>query len=491
MRIIIAGAGLTGVQLARRLVDEKHDVSIIESNEERARHVSNRLDCMVRHDEGNSISALEEAGIAKADALVCVTDSDEVNIIICGLAARYPHVLKIARVRNDEYVRGNFQNQLGKETNALGIDMFVHPDVEAARSVLDAIEHGAIGDVLTFAGTSYEFGSIDIGAGSLFDGVALADFRKVLAGESLVTLLERSGECILPKGSTTLGAGDRIYLLAKEAVLDEGFRLAGRIEKPIKKIGIVGGGRLGTLIASGLLRGDSRESGDERRLQPKKSGGKLVSFLKTLVPKRFKNVVIIEEDYGLCRELAAHFPEALILNEDISDESFIAEEQIDSLDLIVTATERQELNIITAVYLKSRGVHRAIAMVSGGSYVAIARQLGVDVVIPRKSVVVDSILARLIGGGVKGLHRLGDSSVGILDIEIGAASQAEGKALKDFRLPEDALVMLVHRAAQEEGFIPRGDYVYTAGDRLLLIARNGTEMEIKKIFGGSAGTGVS
>jgi trk system potassium uptake protein TrkA len=466
---------------------------------------------MVLHDEGNSVSTLEEAGIAGADALVCVTDSDEVNMIICGLAAGHKGLLKIARVRNDEYVRRNFQNIDEKH---MGIDFFIHPDVEAARSTLDAIGHGAVGDILSFTGTDYELGSIDIGPESPFNGLVLAEFRTVLEGESLVTLVERGGTCILPGGTTKLAAGDRIHLLAKEDVLDKGFRLAGRGEKHIKKIGIVGGGKLGSLIAAELLRGETGESGQ------KKSGRSFLSFLKALAPKSFKNLVIIEQDYGICKDLAARFPEALVLNEDISDESFVAEEKLDDLDLIVTATEHQELNIITAVYLKSRGVQRAIAMVTGSGYAAIARQLGVDVVIPMKSVVVDSILSKLIGGGIKGLHRIGDGSTGILEIVISPRSQAEGKALKEFHLPEGALVMLVDPTKQtvehsgdsgerseakesapekksapdknpapekdftpDDDFIPRGDYVYTAGHRILLIARNGTETEITKIFG--------
>ena len=167
MRIIIVGAGLVGTQLAQHLIQEKHDVSLIESNEERARHASNRFDCMVLHDEGNSLASLEEAGIRKADALVCVTDSDEVNMIICGLAAsRYPDVRKIARVRNDEYIKLNLSNgplskrEYGRDGRILGIYHFVHPDVEASRSVLNAIEHRAIGDVLAFADTPYGLGSI-------------------------------------------------------------------------------------------------------------------------------------------------------------------------------------------------------------------------------------------------------------------------------------------------------------------------------------------
>ena len=488
MRIIIVGAGLTGTHLARYLIEEKHDIAIIESNEERARHISNRLDCIVLHDEGNSISALEEAGIARADALVCVTDSDEVNMIICGLAARYPKLLKIAQVRNDEYVQRNFQNQVGGENTPLGIDYFIHPDVEAARSALDAIEHGAVGNVLSFAGTPFELGTIDISPGSSFDGLILKDFRTFIEGDSLVTLVERKGNSILPTGATRIEAGDRVYLLSREEELNAGFKLAGHCEKLIRKIGIVGGGRLGSLIASGLLNGEKRKAGGTRDFDEsgeelesgKKKNTKIFSFLKTLIPKSLKRVVIIEEDSSICKELANHFPDALILNEDISDESFMAEELIDDLDLIVTATEHQELNIITAVYLKSRGVSRAVAMVTSTGHAAIARKLGVDVVIPIKSVVVDSILSRLIG--IKGVYSLGDGTVGILEVEVSSGCRAEGHTLKEFSLPEGVLIMLVNRKTEAD-FIPRGDYVYTAGHCLILIARNGTENEIENIFG--------
>ena len=178
---------MVGTQLARHLINERHDVALIEKNEERARHASNRLDCLVIHDEGNNLKTLEEAGIAKATALVCVTDSDELNMIICGLAeSKYPGVLKIARVRNDDYL--NFGNSGAK---TLGIDHFVHPDVETARAVLNAVEHGALGDVLAFNDSPYELGAVDVRDQSVFAGMSVRDFRNVVKGETLLTLVER------------------------------------------------------------------------------------------------------------------------------------------------------------------------------------------------------------------------------------------------------------------------------------------------------------
>lgn len=470
MRIVIVGAGLVGTQLARYLIQEKHDVSLIESVEERAQYASNRLDCMVIHEEGNKLQVLEDAGIARADALVCVTGSDEVNMIICSLAAsRYPNLRKIARVRNGDYVK---LHDAGNRI--LGIDgepsiRFVYPDEEIAESVLNAIEHGVRGDILAFEDTPYLLTSIDVTPGSVFDGFAVKDYRKTAPAESLVTLVERSRETILPGGSTVLMKGDRVHILAREEDLNQIFKLSGRTDKALRNIGIVGGGRIGTLIAEGLL---------EKEHDSKPRG---LSLFKALILRKNCRVTIVEQDYTLCKELAARFPEALILNEDISEESFIAEEHLDKLDLIITATARQEINIITAVYLKSRGVGRAIAMVAGPGYAAIARQLGLDVVLPRTTVVVDSILSRLMSRSVKEVHRLGDGSIDIIEVEIGKDAAVTDTVISSFRLSPGGLIMLVNRGGHS--FIPQGDYVFREKDHLVLIAKTGSRAEIEKKFG--------
>ena len=476
MRVIIVGAGFTGTQLARHLIHEKYDVSLIESNEERARHASNRLDCLVLHDEGNSLESLEEAGIAKADALVCVTESDEINMIICGLAAsRYPDVIKIAKVRNDDYMKINSSELRG--SGILGIDRFIHSDIEAAKAVLNAISHGAQGNILRFPGTPYELGSVNITKGSIFDGLSLLDFHSFVREEGLITLVERGKECFLPSGSTVLTPGDLIHIITREENMDQVFQLAGKTETPpINRIGIVGGGRLGELIAEELL------SNNDISFEAKKTKKNFfLSFIKSFIPKSKRSVIIIEKDYNICKELSAKFQNALILNEDISDESFIAEERLGELDLIITTTDNQDLNIIAAIYLKSLGVRRAIALVMSPGHKTIAHQLGVDVAIPLKSVVVDSILSHLMGSGISDVHNLGDGSVSIIKIEIAEDSPAVEKSIKEFRLPQNGLLMLVNRG--ETSFIPQGDYIYKAGDKVVLIVKNGNEADLEKYFG--------
>jgi trk system potassium uptake protein TrkA len=485
MRIVIVGAGQVGSQLAKYLIQEKHDVSIIESNEERARHLSNRLDCLIINNEGNNLNALEEAGIKKADALVCVTNSDEVNMIICGLAASHfgaPYgeetgkPLKITRVRNDDYVHLIRSG----DRRLLGIDYFIHPNMEAARSVISAIEHGVMGDIVSLANTPYELGSIDIAVGSALDGLALSDYRRLVDIESLVALVEHKSKVLVPTGSTVLSGGDRVHILANAKDMSMLFHFGGDIQRPIHKIGIAGGGKLGALITEGLLN-DNSFVNDGRNRKPLKKNALLSPLLKALKTKSRHRVTIIEQDYHLCKELSARFPDALILNEDITDEGFINERQLDDLDCLITTTANQELNIITAVYLKSRGIKRTIALVTGSGYAVMARHLGVDVVIPMQSIVVDSILSHLMGSGVKEVRTLGDGNIDLIEVEIGKDAPVVNKPISEFKLSSGGLLMLVNRG--DISFIPKGDYVFNESDRIVLIAKAGSQAEIEKYFG--------
>lgn len=100
MRIIIVGAGPLGLNLAQMLIRDRHEVIIIEKEEDRARLVAETLDCTVIQMEGTHPDALEKAEIRKADAVVAATTHDQDNIII-GLIARTFEVPDII-IRTDD-----------------------------------------------------------------------------------------------------------------------------------------------------------------------------------------------------------------------------------------------------------------------------------------------------------------------------------------------------------------------------------------------------
>ncbi len=465
MKVVIVGAGLVGTMLARHIISSKGDVVLIERNEDKARHASNRLDCMVIREDGNSLAVLEEAGLAKADALVCVTDSDEINMITCGLAAtKFQKPLKIARVRNPEY-----SDLGGSGASMPGVDVFVHPDVEAARAVLKSVEHGALGDVISFGDTPYELATIEVAASCPVAGKTVREFRELAESDCLVVLIERGEESLIPTGRSVVLEGDRVRVLVREQEVHRIFALAGRKARTLRRIAVVGGGKVGSLVVEGLS-------------DPSPSKiGVLSRFLPFLKPKNAKRLLVIEKDIGLCKQLSGRFPDALVLNEDISDEGFLADEDMENLDLVVTATEDQELNMIAGIYLKKRGVDRTIALVSGSGYTAIARELGIDVVVPLKDVVVDTILSHLRGEAVRSVHRVAGGNIEIMELEIPSESPIIGQRLESLRFPQGTLVMLVVRSGSS--FIPSGDCVFESSDRVVTIVRRGQEVEIQRLFG--------
>ena len=156
MKIIIMGAGNVGIQIARQLIDENKDVVLIDRDSEKIKLAMNTLDCMVIHGEANNPETLLSAGIQDADFFIAVTESDELNMIACGMvSSEFSVPFKIARVRNIDYSYSKIS-----ETPFLGIDYVVNPEIETARAIIRSVEHGATSDIMYFQDSSYQMRTI-------------------------------------------------------------------------------------------------------------------------------------------------------------------------------------------------------------------------------------------------------------------------------------------------------------------------------------------
>lgn len=478
MKIIIIGAGLTGTELAKKLISEKNDVVIIDNDEETVRHVSNKLDCMVIHADGNSLESLEEAGIAKADALIMLTNSDEINMITCSLVeALYPEVKKIARVRNYEYhvkakkTEKHKALEAEKEVRPLyGIDYMVYPDKEAAMAILRAIEHGAVTDVLSFDNSEYEIMRVEVEKGSRLDGKKVQDLRTFINVPFLLVYLENKTEASLPMGSTVIQAEDYLGILAHKSHMNQFLELCGSQIIELNKIALVGAGHIGTLIADSLIT-------------PRKAS-KLPKFLNSLHKSKQK-FIIIDKDAQRIKSAAERYPSTDVFKADITDEDFIQEENLGAYDLVICATHNHEKNMVISAYLKSLGVGKTICLVPSSSFAEIARHIGVDVAIPIKDTVVDAIIGHLRGKSITGVHTVSDGDLEIIEYVMPEDSHLNGKALKDIAEPGSFLVLLLKGKDQSEYIIPAGNTILNGGDNLVLISNIEETAKVIEYFGGS------
>ncbi|MBU8913051.1 MAG: Trk system potassium transporter TrkA [Spirochaetales bacterium] len=453
MKVVIVGAGAVGLQIAKQLIDEKKDVALIEQDAERARIAVNRLDCMVINRPGNSLEALREAGTESADFFIAVTDSDEVNLISCVLAGGENAALfKIARVRNIDYSSTPIA-----EEGFLGINFVVNPEVVAAQAIIRTIEHGAISDIMFFEQSKTQMRHLTVEAESPIADRKLSEIGHAFGVTFLVAVILRDNNFIIPSGETVLHRGDILYVVATEESFDVLYDRLGTEKMDLRRVVIVGGGKIGAMIADHLLDGQKKSEGVIRRL------------MKVFSESRRRSVKIIDRDYARCKELSEQLPGALVINADVSDEGVFEEEHFANTDLIISVTANQELNLVTAVYAKTLGIKRSIALVGKTTYTRIASQLGIDVPVSLKNSVANTILKLVRKGNVRSIHSISEGSLEVMEISVDGHSVAAGKRISEVRLPQGALVVSVLR--DDQNIIPDGEYVLQGGDHIIIIAR--------------------
>lgn len=475
MKVIIIGAGFTGVQLARRLLGERHRVVVIDSDAERIRNVGNQLDCMAVHSEGNSLAVLRRAGIESADALVAVSGSDEVNVIACALAdAVFPDVLKLARVRNGAYRSGIEEAAGASAARAgavrrppFGIDFVVNPDIEAAEAVIRVLSHGAVGGVIELGG-GYGIVTLVIGPSSPLAGLPLWRLSAVEGWHYLVAHVESSAGRSLPGGETVLNAGDRIGVLVK---LDEVAALAALCDagaESVSKIAVVGAGKIGTLVIEGLSGESDRVAVGRYR------GGRN--------PSSRMEVAAVDEAQDRCRALADRFRRVKVFCGDPSDDGLLRDEGLDHYDLVAAVSEDYAQNLVTAAYMKTRGVRRAIALTANTDVSGMALKLGIDVAVSMRSTVVDSIMSHLRGRNVTGVHTVCGGAFEIVECTVDAAAKAAGKTLREAATGGAGLVLMA-RGADGGWIVPHGDTVLEGGASAVLIVPAGDGRVVRDFSG--------
>ncbi len=462
MKVVIIGAGAVGYQLARQLISEKKDVVLVEKNPDIAHKVQEFLDCMVVVGEGTSIDVLKEAGTDTADFFVAATDSDEVNMIACGIvSAEFKVRAKIARVRNFDYHTSRLS-----EKRFLGIDFVVNPEIEAARAIMRAIDFGAVSDIMSFEQSNVQIRTLVVERDGMLTGHNLQELAQLLPGTFLIAVVMRENRYIIPSGTTRLEAGDIIYMVADEADFERIYEHVGKGRRDLKRIILVGGGRIGRQVASHIL-GKEHQTLFQR-------------FTRRMTKHEERMLKIVDRDYNRCKALVDDFPGALVINADISDDGAFEEQHFTNSDLVIAATDNQELNIVTALYAKSLGVRRAVVLVNRSGYAPIAAQLGIDVSVSQKNAIVTTILRFIRSGAVRSLHTISDGRIEAIELTVLTESRAVGKAIKDLPLPKDTLIVALERAG--ESIVPGGDNVIRGDDHLVVVVKKEDADRVQELF---------
>lgn len=209
MKIVIVGAGRVGYAIAEQLLTEGHDITVVESDPERAAYISSTLDVIVVEGRAN-VDQLRIANVADADLLIAATTSDETNLISCMVGRKLGATHTIARVRDEEYYQ-----DVALLQDELGLSLSINPERTSAKEISRTLRFPAATKVEPFANGLVELVEFKLREGSKLDGLRLNDFRGRYSDGILICAVEREGSVTIPNGDFVLAAGDYVTVVAR------------------------------------------------------------------------------------------------------------------------------------------------------------------------------------------------------------------------------------------------------------------------------------
>jgi len=447
MNIIIAGDGEVGFHLAEALVNSNHNITIVDPHEELLEMMESQADLMTIVGESNSVSILKQAQVNKADLVISVLHDESINILTAILAKKLGAKQVIARVNTLE----NVSPENRKIYEELGINVLISPEDIAGLEVIDLLNNPIATEIYELANGKLSIYLVKIVKDSFIVGQTLNDIASSFDNNQLdfrAVAIHRSTGTFLPTGKTVIHADDMVYVISKPEALESILKLSGKEKMEINNIIIVGGGRVGRVIAKRL--------------------------------EKDINIKLIEKNKDRCMVLTEKLDDTLIINGDARDITLLEDEGIENADVFISVSNNTETNILTCLHAKKYGVKKTIALVENLDYIDISQNIGIDTILNKKLIAASYIVKHAMGDEVASVRIVSSINAEIIEIETKQGSPITKKPIKDIKMPDGAIVGGIIRG--DKVFIAVGDFQILEGDNVVVFALPGTTAKVEKLF---------
>lgn len=440
MKIIVLGAGKVGKTLIKHMSNEDHDIVVVDQNATKVEDVVNQFDVIGVVGNGGSYDILMEAGAQDANLIICVTASDELNILAGLMAKKMGTRHTIARVRNPDY-----SSQRDFMRNQLGFSMIVNPELEAASEIRRVLSFPSAVKVDTFSRGKVELAEFFVEDHSRLNGVELSRLHKISKTNILVCAVSHNEDVIIPDGNYVIKPGDHLYITGTHRDLSRFCLDIGVITKSIKNVIIIG-------------------------------GGKIAYYLSKQLSTQGIKVKIIEKDENRCQILAEKLPYVTVIHGDGSDDELLNEEGIENTDAVLALTGLDEENIVLSLSAKSLYHKKTIAKVTRMNYTGLSDVLKVDSIVAPKKIVASQIIRYVRAkmnkdndSSVKTLYKMVDGEVEAIEFKVTEQFKYLHKTLNEMKIKEHVLVAAIIR--ENEVIVPKGNTTMELNDYVIIVSR--------------------
>ncbi len=452
MKVVIIGAGKVGVQLLESLLNERHDVIVIDSSQDVIDKLNDNFDALAIKGNGVSSGLLEKIECGNADLLIAVTDSDEANIVSCITAKKLGTKSVIARVRNPDYVP-----ELGFMRKSLGIDHIINPELATAHEIMRLLLNTHASYAEDFAKGRVRISEIQVNSNSNLIKKQIKDID--LPQSVIITAIARQGDIVIPNGFDYIYPKDTLYVLGERSSVDFFAKGAGAqiVSIKTKNVLIIGGSKTSFYLAKEL-------------------------------EQMGVNVKIIEQRLERCRELSENLNNTLVLHGDGTDISLLKTEKVEGMDAFVAVTGFDEENLLVALLAKQLGARKVIAKVSRSSYTSLIETIGIDNTVTPKLITARNILRLVRGGRIISISLLIGGRAEVFEIIPQENTPIVNKPLKEIGIPKGVIIGAIFRHGKI--IIPNGESIIKSTDRVIVFTLENHMERVNKLFSAKGGRNV-
>ena len=444
MKVIICGAGKVGTSIAKHLVSQKNDVTVIDQSLDLINEIREKVDLKTVNGSASNPSILKNAGAEETDMIIAVTLHDEINMVACQMAHTFFKIpRKIARLRTEDFLNPIWRDLYNADN--MPIDLIISPELEVAKSIERQLKAPGAYDVVPFLNDEIELLSLPIK-----DNCPLVDTNLIsiheLFQENLnkekdlrasILGINRGDNFFIPKKSDILMNGDLVYILSDKNHVKRTMNAFGLNEKPIKKIIIIGGGNIGFNLAKDIETYHSDIT-----------------------------VSIIENNNERAKFIAEQLNSTLVLNGDGLDQSILDEANIKDADMMLALTNDDETNIIISAVSKKNKCESLI-LVNNSEYNKLKDVLGISQVIDPRKITVSKILKHVHRGRIESVYSIGNNQAELIHAQVLKSSKLLNKSIKDCSLPSGMRIGLIKK--NEQIIIANKETIIEENDQILFL----------------------
>lgn len=439
MNIIIVGCGKIGRAILANLLNEGHNVTVVDKKQSVLEDVTNVFDVMTLCGNGADSDVLLEANASKCDLFIACTDSDENNMLSCFLAQKMGAKNSISRIRNPEYN----DKSLSFMKNKLGISVTINPELLVAKEILNLLKLPSAVKIETFS-RNFELVEIKLSQNSVIDGLSLRELRDKFKAKYLICTVQREDNLYIPDGNFVLKSGDLIGICAVPSEIQKLFKMLGILKKQAKSVMILGGGRP-------------------------------TYYLTKMLNEIGISVKIVDKDLAICEQLSRLLPNNVVINGDGAQQDILLEEGLNEVDAFVSLTGMDEENILISLFAALQKVPSVITKINSEELTSLSEKIGVQTIVSpitassNKVVQYARALQNSMGSNnIETLYKLMDGKAEALEFNVSAESAVTNISLKELNTKTNVLIAGIIRGRKI--IIPSGDDCILKGDRVVVLA---------------------